>query len=75
MQLTLTPTDRIEQVDGRPHRVWTGTSDKGVPVEAWIRLVQPQTHDGDALAEFDRELRALPEPRRTAVIYDMRFIL
>jgi hypothetical protein len=75
MQLTLTPTDRIEHVDGSPHRVWTGITDKNVPIEAWIRVVQPQTHDAEALADFDRELQALPKPRRTAVIADMRFIL
>lgn len=75
MKLTLEPTALIQSVDGVPHRVWKGATDTGTPVEAWVRCVQPQTHDPHQLAAFDRELKALPEPRRTAIVTDLRFIL
>ena len=75
MKLILSPTATIQSVDGVPHRIWEGTTDKGVPVKAWVRMVQPQTHDEAALADFDRQLKALPEPQKTVVITDLRFVL
>ena len=73
MKLTLEPTNRIEHINGQPHRVWTGRSDNGVPVHVWIAAVSPQTHDPEANALFERELKALPQPR-TLVIIDRRLI-
>ena len=75
MKLTLEPTELVQIVDGVPHRVWKGTSDAGTPVEAWVRCVQPQTHDEAQLVAFDRELMALPAPRRQPFGVDLRFIL
>jgi hypothetical protein len=75
MKLTLEPTDKTQSVDGVPHRVWKGETDKGVPVLAYIRAVSPQTHDEAVNAEFARELQALPSARREAVTYDLRFFV
>lgn len=75
MRLTLEPTDKIQSVDGVPHRVWKGETEKGVPVLAYIRAVSPQTHDEAANAEFARELQELPKPRREGITFDMRFII
>ena len=55
MKLTLTPTDKIETLDGKPARLWTGETEAGVPVHAWIYAVSPQTHDAAQLAAFDAE--------------------
>lgn len=75
MKLTLEPTNEIATVDGSPARVWIGMTDDGTPVKAFIRAVQPQTHDEAALAVFDRELQALPEPRPGALTVDLRFVI
>jgi hypothetical protein len=75
MQLTLKPTDRIQTIEGTPCRLWEGTTEKGVPVHAYIRCVSPQTHDAEAIAVFDAELKALPPARREAVSFDMRFFV
>lgn len=74
MKLTIEPTDRIQSMDGVPHRVWKGTTDSGVPVEAYVRAVTAMTHDPAALAVFDRELKALPQPRRELVSFDLRML-
>lgn len=71
----LVPTDRIEQIDGAPARLWTGETDKGVPVHVYVRCISPQTHDEAINAEFERELLSLPEPRRSVIVTDMRFVL
>lgn len=71
MKLTLEPTADIERVQGVPHRVWRGRTDRGVEVLAWIAIVQPQTHDPEALAAFERELEAMPY-RRELVSFDHR---
>lgn len=75
MKLTLTPTPRIDRVDGVECRVWTGTDETGLEVLAWIRVVSPQTHDPEANARFEATLRALPRPRRSADGIELRFIL
>lgn len=74
MKLTLGPTGIIEPVNGQPHRIWQGQTDKGVPVKAWIITVQPQTHDAEALADFERELREVKAERRL-VSMDMRVVI
>lgn len=75
MQITLTPTDTIQSVDGVPMRKWQGTTARGVPVVAFIRAIQPQTHDAEKLADFERELQALPQPKKEPVSFDMRFAI
>jgi hypothetical protein len=72
MKLTLEPTDRFETINGQPHRIWKGTTDGNIPVLAYIRAVSPQTHDPEANALFDRELKALPPGRRELVSFDLR---
>lgn len=72
MKLELEPTPTIQNVDGVPHRIWTGKTDKGVPVKVGIRYVQPQTHDAAQLADFEAELQELPQPRQGAI--DIRFL-
>lgn len=73
MKLALEPTDRIERVEGTPCRVWTGTTEAGTPVLAWIAILQPQTHDPDQLAAFDAALRDMPY-RRELVSFDYRMV-
>ncbi len=75
MKLTLEPTPTIQSIDGTPCRLWTGTTETGIPVHAYIRCVSPQTHDAEAKAQFGRELRELPVPRRSGMSFDIRFIL
>lgn len=73
MKLTLEPTDRVETVQDTPCRVWSGTTDTGTPVLAWIPTVQPQTHDPDELAAFEAALREMPY-RRELVSFDLRMV-
>lgn len=75
MKLTLESTDRFETIEGAPCRIWSGKTETGIPVHAFIRCVSPQTHDAEANALFDRELQALPPARREAVSYDLRFLV
>lgn len=75
MKLTLTPTDTIDTVGGNiPARIWEGTTDTGVPVKAWIPVIQPQTADIKLLAEFDRALKAVPASRNLTS-FDIRLVL
>ena len=72
MKLTdLIPTDRIEQFQGSPARLWTGRTDAGVEVHVWVHAIQPQTHDAQQLAAFDAAMRELPF-RRQLVSFDHR---
>lgn len=73
MQLTLTPSDQVQDVDGIPCRIWKGATEEGVPVFAWISCVQPQTHDPEKLRAFDDALQALPTPERYFDTVDLRF--
>lgn len=70
MKLTLEPTDRMETFEGALCRVWKGSTESGVEVVAFVRCVQPQTHDESKLAVFDKELKALLPVRRELVSFD-----
>jgi hypothetical protein len=75
MKLTLTPTSEFETVEGCPCRVWTGETETGTPVRAWVRMVSPQTHDAEANEQFARELKELPKFRKELVSFDLRMVL
>lgn len=74
MRLTIEPTAEFAHVNGAPCRVWSGFDEAGTEVLVWLAAVQPQTHDQERLAAFDRELRELAAPS-TAVFVDMRFVV
>jgi hypothetical protein len=75
MKLTLTPTATIDTVGGTiPARIWEGTTDAGVPVKAWIAVLQPQTHNEALLAEFNRELKEVPA-KRELTSFDIRLVM
>ena len=74
MKLTIEPTDRIETFDGAPCRIWTGRTESGVEVILCVRALSPQTHDPEALAVFDRELKAMPPVRKELVSFDYRMV-
>lgn len=75
MKITLEPTATIDTVAGKiPARIWEGTTDAGVPVKAWVAVIQPQTHDPDVLAEFERWLKEVPA-KRELTSFDIRLVL
>jgi hypothetical protein len=75
MKLILSPTDKIENIEGVRWRMWTGETEFGFPIHAYIRCLSPQTRDADVRALFDRKLKSLPPARREAVSYDIRFLV
>lgn len=61
MKLTLSPTKEIVRVSKMDMvRVWTGTTDKGVPVRALIAFVGAE--EGYDHAEFEAALFSSPAP-------------
>lgn len=75
MKLTIEATATVDTVGGKiPARIWTGTTESGIPIKAWIALIQPQTHDETALAEFAREMKEVPASREL-VSFDIRMVL
>lgn len=74
MKITMQPTGRFERVNGCQCRVWAGVTDAGTEVRVWVPVVQPQTHDAEALKAFETELRELPQPERQTVAVDLRFV-
>lgn len=75
MKLFIEPTKTIDTIEGAPCRLWTGETDKGVPVHVYVRCLSARTHDGEALADFDRELQALPTMERQPVSFDIRLVV
>ncbi len=75
MKITLEATATVDTVGGKiPARIWIGSTKSGVPVKAWIAVIQPRTVDETALAEFARELRDVPASREL-VSFDIRLVL
>lgn len=74
MQITLKPTAIVDTV-GRQisARIWEGETDAGVPVKAWIVVVQPQTDDESFLAAFGEALKEVPASRELTS-FDIRMV-
>jgi hypothetical protein len=58
MRVTLESTTQIVEFNGLPARVWEGTSEKGIPVTAFITRIAPAIENPPAhvVAEFERDL-------------------
>ena len=72
MHITLEPTATIERVNGVPARLWTGRTDQGIEITAWINFVRVRA-DADAAA-FEASLQTV-EVHRELVSFDMRMVL
>lgn len=73
MKVTLSPTGKIDTINGVSARLWEGEDDSGTPVKAWIATISPQTHDPVANQRFADALRELkPTPRSES--FDIRFL-
>lgn len=73
MMIEIHPTGIMESVGGQPCRIWRGTTDKGVPVSAWIAMVSPQSTEPQVEAEFQRELSEVKAERQLAY-FDHRLL-
>lgn len=67
MKMTLESTAVTLAFEGTPVRVWEGTSEKGVPVVAYIALVMPVQGEGIDHAEFDASLESHKPPSPVAI--------
>ena len=66
MEVTLTNTDRIVEINGVPARVWEGRTTSGIPCHAYITRIAV-ARDQDA-HEFDRELQeTAPEEQQAGI--------
>ncbi len=74
MKIELEPTNEFQDVNGARTRIWSGKTDKGVPVKAWIATVSPQTHDEAANEAFVRELKEV-KGEVHAHAYDLRLFV
>lgn len=75
MKITVEATSTVDSVQGKIlARIWSGTTESGVPVKAWIAVIQPQTHDEAALTQFARELREV-HASRELTSFDIRLAL
>ena len=75
MKITVEATSTIDTIDGKIQaRIWSGTTESGVPVKVWIAAIQPQTDDETALAQFGQDLREVPGNRQLTS-FDIRMVL
>ncbi len=75
MKVVLEATATVDTVGGKiSARIWEGTTDAGIPVKAWIAVIQPQTHDEAALTEFAKALKEVPA-KRELTSFDIRLAL
>lgn len=70
MKVTLESTDQISHALGTPCRIWTGTTERGTPILAFIPRIAVSVELDQK--EFERELREMP-PLSLAI--DLRHVL
>lgn len=74
MKITLEATGTIDTIGGSvPARIWEGHTENGVHVKAWVALIQPQTHEPEALQQFEQEMTTVPATRNLTS-FDVRLL-
>lgn len=67
MKMTIESTTKIAEVNGVPARVWQGTTERGIPVVAYITSIAAA---GDAdLSELEADLQEHAEPTALDVAF------
>jgi hypothetical protein len=83
MKITLESTTKMVTlvVNGRnvPARLWEGTTERGIPVHAFITRIGPTIPEAELTAEqdaeFQRDLQQQKAPSPGMEVYDMRFFI
>lgn len=73
MRITLEPTSQFAEANGVRARVWQGTTESGVPLQALI--MQVAVHKDHDQSQFLAELKEVDAPRPDVQVFPARFIL
>ena len=73
MKLTLESSNELVKMDGVPCRVWTGKTDKGIEVFAFIHRVAVRS-DANC-EEFEKDLKEEQPPLSATKKHELRHII
>lgn len=73
MEVTLSNTTKIVDVNGVPARVWEGKTSSGIPVHCFITRIA--VADNADRSQFERELHECRKPSPAVEAIDFRLIL
>lgn len=68
MNLHLVPTHRIHRFEGQRCRLWTGSTDEGLAVKAWIAMIEVDSTDSVEVRQLENSLMDLAAPARLRAI-------
>jgi hypothetical protein len=73
MKATIESTEQLITINGIPARVWTGTTERGIPIQ--LAITRIAVHRDEDCAQFEAELQEthVPVPERPA--FSLRMIL
>ncbi len=76
MNITITSTSKVVQLNGVPARIWEGTTESGTPVHCYItRIACDKDISAEAEEEFQRELQEHNAPSPEIDAIPLRLIL
>lgn len=73
MQLKITGTTKIVELNGVPARVWVGRTGTGIPIHCFITRIA--VADSEDQAEFERELASCEVPSEEIEAYPAKLVL
>lgn len=76
MQVQLTSTSKIVELNGVPARIWEGVTDSGIKCHAYItRIAIDANEPPEAVAEFETELQEQRAPSAAIQSIPLKMIL
>jgi len=70
MQIAMTATEHVTEINGVPVRLWEGTTENGVACKVFVHRLA--VHNDDDATQFEQELAEQMPP---SVAIDLRHIL
>lgn len=73
MKATIESTEQLIKINGVPARVWTGVTERGIPIQ--LAITRVAVHRDEDASQFEAELGEQHAPKPEPAAFSLRMIL
>lgn len=73
MKASIESTEQLIKINGVPARVWTGVTERGIPIQ--LAITRAAVHRDEDASQFEAELSEQHAPKPEPAAFSLRMIL